>query len=311
MMREIIFKGLRAYQFENDILRVVVIPDLGGKTASIYNKIEGFELLFQNKDSSYKCPEINSNFAEYDASGFDDAFPNIHAEKLFYDGKTINYPDHGEVWGTPMNTQSLTDNSLSLTCKGTALPYKYIKEITLNGSHVCYKYNIRNIGKYSYPCFWTLHCLVNCEDDMEIIFPSEVKRIINVQNSLNLGKTGDYHSYPIAENGYKLNRVRPQMENISEKYYVADKIQVGECGIIYPSRNVIYKLKYNAKDLPYLGFWVTSGGFRGDYNCAIEPSNGFYDSISIAKNNNALPFLKPGEEMNFKINICLESISKK
>lgn len=307
-MKQILFKNLKAFELENDSLRVVVIPELGGKTVSIFHKEKGFELLFQNKKDVYRIPKSDSNFAEYDASGFDDAFPNIDSEKFVYAGKTIKYPDHGEIWTTPMEVEISTANGLSMICDGTVLPYNYKKQIYIDGNDICYKYNITNIGKYSYPCFWTLHCLVNCEDDIKIVLPSEVKKIINVQKSKNLGEIGCFHSYPISQNGFELDRVRPKSEGTSEKYYAVGKILEGECGIIYPSKSLMYILKFDANDLPYLGFWVTSGGFRGDYNCAIEPSNGYYDSISIAEKNHALPILKPGEGMKFEIRISLENL---
>ena len=62
-------------------------------------------------------------------------------------------------------------------------------------------------------------------------------------------------------------------------------------------------LEYDAEKLPYLGVWITAGGFQGDYNCALEPTNGFYDSISKAAGNGKLPVLGAGESMEFDLHI--------
>ncbi len=56
-----------------------------------------------------------------------------------------------------------------------------------------------------------------------------------------------------------------------------------------------YKLGWDKDKLPYLGFWITDGGFRGDYNCALEPSTGYYDSIDIATKNGKVSYLLPNE----------------
>jgi hypothetical protein len=54
-----------------------------------------------------------------------------------------------------------------------------------------------------------------------------------------------------------------------------------------------------------LGIWVTEGGFRGDYNCALEPTNGYYDNIDTARKEGRLFKLKPKERLNFIIEIAL------
>jgi hypothetical protein len=63
---------------------------------------------------------------------------------------------------------------------------------------------------------------------------------------------------------------------------------------------------YDANKLPYLGFWRTLGGFRGDYNCALEPSNGFYDSIAKAQENKTCPILESGEVFSFQLHMQLK-----
>ena len=69
-------------------------------------------------------------------------------------------------------------------------------------------------------------------------------------------------------------------------------------------------LHYDVKKLPYLGVWITAGGFEGDYNCALEPSNGFYDGIGRAEKNCRLPVLKAGEAMDFELVVSLSVKSK-
>jgi hypothetical protein len=63
---------------------------------------------------------------------------------------------------------------------------------------------------------------------------------------------------------------------------------------------------YDANKLPYLGFWRTLGGFRGDCNCALEPSNGFYDSIAKAQKNKACPILESGKAFSFQLHMQLK-----
>ena len=64
-------------------------------------------------------------------------------------------------------------------------------------------------------------------------------------------------------------------------------------------------MSYDAGILPYFGVWITAGGFQGDYNCALEPSSGFYDGIGNARRLGKLPVLGAGEGMEFAISVAL------
>ncbi len=166
-----------------------------------------------------------------------------------------------------------------------------------------------NTSKENLPCIWAAHYLVNCHKDMELILPKGTDLVMNVTKSKYLGEIGNFHPYPKTidyyGNEYRLDRVFPHDANKYEKYYVYNTISEGKCGIYYPHKNVTYLLHFDKEKLPYIGFWVTEGGFRGDYNCAIEPSNGFFDSIDRARLEGKLYELKAGESLNFTISIEL------
>lgn len=309
MIEKLIFKGTEAIKFENDILRVLVLPTIGGKIASIYHKNKDFELLFQNKEDTYIKAKIYDDFSKFDASGFDDAFPTINKCVVRYDNKDVLYPDHGEVWSASFNYKVVRD-ALKLWFDSAILPYRYEKNISVDGEKLNIHYNIKNNGREAFPCIWAMHCLINCEEDMEVNFPDGTQNVVNVQKSKRLGAVDTVHSYPVTKdiNGeeYRLDRVLPLSSNNTEKYYVNGKVINGYCNVYYPSKNVKFLVEFDNEKLPYLGFWVTEGGFRGDYNCAFEPTNGFYDSIDIAKNKNRLFYLEGGKELDFYIKISLK-----
>lgn len=299
------FKNMKDIILENDLARCVILPELGGKIASFYLKEQDFELFFQNKEEMYKLPKIDDDFAEFDASGFDDAFPNINAEYVDLYGKSVLYPDHGEIWSACFDFKGNKD-SIDLYYESERLPYSYHKNVRLEDNRLILSYKITNTDDdISFPYIWTMHGLTNCEENMEIIFPEGTKEVLNAQDSKYLGKIGTVHSFPatraLDNTVFYLNEILPHRSNNTNKYYINGPVSSGECGIYYPSKQVQFKLTYDKKALPYLGFWVTEGGFRGDYNCALEPSNGYYDSISIAKSNGCLKVLAPREEIEFSV----------
>jgi len=309
MIKEMLFKGSSAVKLENELLSVIVLPSIGGKVASIYKKDKNFELLFQNKEDHYTKPSLYKAFEEYDAAGFDDAFPTIDSCIVSYNNKEILYPDHGEIWSGEFQYK-MEGELLYLEYHSQILDYEYTKTLSLEGENLVCRYSILNTGNDSFPFIWAFHCLVKCEEDMELFFPRGTEKVITVQNSNMLGAVGTIHTYPITRNlqgeAYSLNRVLPASFQNTEKYYVSGMVQEGSCGIYYPNQDVRYTLYFDKKKLPYLGFWVTEGGFRGDYNCDLEPTNGYYDDIHIAAKNQSLCFLEPAQPFVFEIRIELK-----
>lgn len=303
------FKGCNAIQMDNDELKIVILPSIGGKIASIYKKDKDFELLFQNKAEEYKKPRIYEDFAIYDASGFDDAFPIIDECTVRCGEMNVMFPDHGEIWSSDFE-YTIAEERVVLRYISKILPYSYEKTIYLKSNFVVIEYSITNNGEYALPCIWAMHCLMNCEEDMEIIFPHGTSEITNVLKSNYLGEVGQSHTYPVTKdikgNDYYLNRIFKKSSMKMEKYYVKGKVKHGYCGVVYPSRDISVNIHFDKNKLPFLGFWITEGGFRGDYNCALEPTNGYYDNIETAERENSLFILKEDEQLNFDIKLELK-----
>ena len=292
---------------ENAFLHAVIMPSHGGKIASLRYKQNQFELLFQNPKSRFSHAPLYADFSEFEACGFDDAFPCIDEEELDIGGQKVRYPDHGEIW-TAAFDYFLKDEKLFLSYQSRILNYEYRKTVYLNSNSLVCEYQIQNTGDVSFPCIWTAHCLVRYEPDMVFIHPPGTSTIEIISDSLQPDTAGKKYQLPydaVETPVIDCSRLIRTEKTYTRKYYIADKITEGYCGYEYPSQNMRAELFFDPTALPYLGLWITSGGFRGDYNCAFEPSSGYYDKIAIAKNNKRLDHLEPGEIKKIALSVKL------
>lgn len=302
---ETTWKNLTGVLIENEKLRVIVLPQLGGKIASLYDKSKEFEVAAQPEKKFYALPKAGDDFSSYDASGLDDAFPNIDSGILEENGKIWNYPDHGEIWNSSF-AWVIEDQELLLNFKSMQFPYSYEKRICLEGGSVVLKYKICNTGDVPFPCIWTFHGLVRYEEDMQLLYPEQVTRFENVLESQEVGAVGEHILRKNAH--YDFSAVPDKKTKTMVKYYADQKLTEGRCGYRYPKQGVECFLEYDSGKLPYLGVWITAGGYRGDYNCALEPSNGYYDSIKKAEENQALYILQPKGRLEFELRIRLNEV---
>lgn len=302
------WKNLEGLQMENAFLRVVILPRLGGKLASVCYKDKSFELAAQSGASDYALPEIDADFSQYDASGIDDAFPNIVKAKVRRQNRELCYPDHGEIWSSPLKSR-IAKEAVYLTYSSSRFQYQYEKCISLKENMVCIQYEIKNLSDDPFPCLWAFHGLVRYEEDMELLYSKDVESFENVLLSPKLGEAGRH--VPLDNQEYDFSRVPVKASGTMVKYYADKKLTHGFCGYRYPGQGMECLLTYSARKLPYLGVWITAGGFRGDYNCAMEPATGYYDDIRIAEKNESLYWLKKEKPLRFTLTMTIRELENK
>ena len=304
------WKGEQAVLLSTDTASAVILPKRGGKVASFFYKKKNFEFLFQNPKSGYSNASIGDSFEAFEACGFDDAFPTIIEETVMIDGNPLHYPDHGEIWSAPFDL-TIHEEKAVLNYQSRLLGYTYQKQFQLSDQTLYGFWRIENRSDIAFPYLWAFHCLSVYRKNMRILFPKGTEKIMNGLQSQRLGNPGMIYSFPQDTPlgvRYDFTRV-PQPDNDTfEKYFVWGNVRDGRIGYRFPDEQTMVQIQYDPQIFPYLGFWVTAGGFRGDYNCALEPMTSFYDSIANSEKSATVRFLNPGESVNFEISITFLDI---
>ncbi len=275
---------------ENDSLIVRILPGRGGKMASLKDRQTGFDVLYRPQ-GGYPPLEPGMPFDRGDASGFDDVFPSMGES---YRGAAwdvpLDLPDHGEVWTSPMDVKSVSRCAAEMHFTGRMLPYAYTKSILLEGRTVHIRIRIRNTGRKDLPLLWVCHCLMRLEEDTVLEFPPGAAQRLYVPGCSDAGPAV------------------PPPEGHTMKFYFADPVREGICAACYPGHGMRAEMRFDAARLPWLGFWITTGGWRGEKNFAFEPATAFYDTWTCAEKYGRLPRLMPGEEAEMRLSLSLSPI---
>lgn len=307
-MTEITHKGIKGLVLENDLYKVIILPELGAKIASFYDKKRSFELMYQPLTDTYTLPKACGNFDDYDMSGFDDCWPNIDISEGVYGDTPFTYPDHGDTWFAAFD-YTWNDQVLTLTANGISLPYTFEKKFSLSDNGLTVSYSITNNGEHSIESFYTAHGLMNCEEDMTFMFPEGTDEVMNVvtEGSKTLGANRSIHPYPVAKdltgNDYRLDKTIGPVGKC-EKYYATSPVSQGKCGTHYPSINAYFIMTYDNEVLPYFGLWINERNPE-THNYALEPSSGYYDNMDFAKENGKFDVLKAGDTMRFDLHLAI------
>ena len=283
------FKGLPAIELSNDLISLTFLPDYACKMVSFIKKDTGREFLFQAKESTLTPPVYGAAFSAYDSSGFDEVFPSIDAcpyPSGTYQGTPI--PDHGEVWALKWeHFIHPTGNGITAWVQSPKLPYKLTRELTLHKNEVRIHYTLENLSEEPFEFIWTPHCLLSCSTATVLLTPENLTEVMSVEHSTkNLGPWGTRHHYPMTFNTQgetiDLSATQPVTDNSCEKFYFTAPNTRGWCGVCHTDNGDTLTYFYDADKVPYLGVWKTQGGYRGDYNIALEPCTGVYDDLYVA-----------------------------
>lgn len=288
--------NMEAIALENDKIILKALPQLGFKICSIVDKKSNFEFLFQPTKKEYKLPEYGADFSAYDTSGIDDATPSIDPCDYMNSGNILK--DHGDVWSLAWNVKKIEDKnykdgSIEGKVELPSLPLLLTRRISLDGNEIILDYKMENLSDDEIFYTWTFHGLNYYNEDTELEFPRNLQNYINVQND------------EIWESHTKLSSFK---DNWTFKYYFTDSIKEGWASIKYNKEGLKYTITFDPDKIPYLGVWLTTGGFKGEKNVAIEPSNGFYDTLERARKNKKIPCLKAKEVDTWTVKLKIEEI---
>ncbi len=286
---------------ENELLSVRILPERGGKIASICSKRERFELLYQPRQG-YPPLRAGMPFSAGDASGFDDVFPSMgEAYRGALAEQPLTLPDHGDIWTTAMAVESASRHAATLFAPGTALPYEYRKQIRLEGSTLSLRVHIRNTGHRPLPLVWVCHCLMRLEEDTWFEFPQGCRRIVCLPGCTWPSPAA--LDADIDDPAHRFHHAPP--EGRMMKFYFRDPVPGGQCAAHYPAGGMRADMRFDTAGLPWLGFWITTGGYRGEKNFAFEPASAWYDTWAEAERQRRLPLIPPGEEARIDLSLSL------
>jgi len=313
-------EGFTHITMDNGVIRLVVLPELGGKITSLVRLASGREFLLSlpGENRAFRRPHYGATFVDYNNVGFDECIPTI-AECRYPEGEHqgAQLPDHGDAWSLPWQYDTLNEQ-LSLCVSGRSLPYSLRKRLTLEGNELTIEYQLQNRSGSAFHYLWSSHPLLRVEPGDRIVLPPESGvMLIDSSQGGRLGRKGESCTWPIARlsNGATDDlSVMKSRGDQSDKLYTP-RLQNGYCGIYYPSTGESIFFRFDVEIVPYVGIWICHGGSGADdpkqpYTVALEPCGGRPDSLAEAVARGECPRLLPHAVNEWSLRVTLQEDSE-
>lgn len=299
--------ALREEIFENEWLRLKVVPTLGGKITELLNKQTGTQFLRPGSQPLHTLerPEYGEVFLPPYAFGFDECFPSVAPDRNQKNGAVPEIPDHGELWTRPWKLERQFDK-LVLTIGGERLDYSFRKEITLYKNRVEFGYRLENTGDETFDYMWSAHPLLNVEAGDEILLPAGTQNVrVHSATDVQLGDVATA-PWPALMEGYGgADKVKEKSAGFAAKLFV-EHPEKGKAALYRRHKDESLVVEFDTESIPYLGLWLCYGGWPedkkpADYSIAFEPTTAATDVLSEARQKNQSVYLKPGDVKTWKI----------
>ncbi|WP_375385757.1 hypothetical protein [uncultured Microbacterium sp.] len=251
-------------------LTAVVCAERGAKIVSLRDD-SGTEWLAQGDGKDVSRPDVA--FVDAEMAGWDECVPSIVACSV--DGRDV--PDHGDLWNTPFTHEG--DNTL--VAIGRSLRYRFSRSIHPTSTGLLLSYTALALDG-PVPLLWAAHPQFAAPPGTRVELPPHVRTVVNVQDP-GLGVVA------LTPEQGSIDTVPPRG---SRKWYVEPTEPVFAARLV---RRYGAGLEMSwSRQCPYLGVWFDNRAFSREPVIAVEPSTGYFDSLSTAVQNARVTMLTPG-----------------
>lgn len=256
--------------------RVEIVPDLGGKIVSMYDKAAGKEWLVDSGSRPLKRVPYGSSFVQADMSGWDECFPTVDACR--YPGaEHLALPDHGELWSVPW-TWAAEGGEIRMRAQGTVWPYTFSRTLRwLDEAALRLSYRVDNHADEPLKFVWVAHPQFAIDEPTGIEAPPAMDRWLCV---FGTGAFAQGREYAWRETG--MDALANAVTGHARKFYHCGPVPQGRVSLAGLASGARLTCSFPKEAVPWLGIWIDEGLFNDRPVCALEPAVGYCDRPDLA-----------------------------
>lgn len=264
---------------ENDMLRIVCLPEFGGRISELTDLRTGRNWIVPGETKgSHRDDAV---FGVEQAVGWDECFPSVAACDI--DAGIWSGPlrDHGALWGRAATVQS---HAVGLLTKWQGTGYELSRDIRLDGEELHLSYCLRNNSNLVMPFLWSQHLLLSVTEEDQLRLPS----LDHLQTAF-LSHHGKVHETvsirfpnPDVDGLPDLGHGHPVSEEFAAKLFAA--VPDNFVATI-KARDGEFSITWGSGSIGYLGLWLDYGGWPEDEpvrQVCIAPTTAPTESLADA-----------------------------
>lgn len=290
---------------ESEALRVLVIPELGGRIWELEDRARRRQWIWHRFGA---IPEAAAEGAAYDdvwAGGWEELFPN-DAPGTF-EGRLL--PDHGEWWSARWNVHEVTGDRVCLGATLAAIRARCTKEIRIDESTLVVLYRIESHESEPFHFLFKQHLPVALTPQCRLMLPGGRAEPVDPSFGTMVGAGGsfDWPRARVADAAVDMSRVPAAESREREFLYVRD-LPEPWCGVDDPGSGASLRMRFDPAQLPYTWLFLTYGGWRDCYTAVLEPCSNLPKDLSEAVRLRQSARLEPGGIFMTQVSVAVSPL---
>lgn len=271
---------------ENDILRALVAPGIGGRVVSLLHRSSGREFLWRNPKLELAACPPGSEYDPHFAGGIDELLPCDIPETIC----GIDCPDHGELWTLPL-TAAVAGDRLVLGGRLPLFGLSYHREMRLEENRLVCDYRIMNDTDAERIFLWKLHGALAVRPGDRVTCAAQTARVADPEWSRRAST--EPFAWPVAD-GHDLS-VIPEPDGSTDFCYLYD-LSRGSMGMQAIDGATI-ECVFDPGIFPCCWYFASHGGMDGAVTAVLEPCTTMPVSVNEAASAGFCSRLAPGEQI--------------
>ena len=294
------YRSLRAVVVSNDELRVVVLPELGGKIWQLTDVRTSRDLLWHNPRVKPRNVPFGAVYDDVFFGGWDELFPNDMPEEI--NGEA--YPDHGELWSSPwewsIGRHTADEVAVILSCRTPISGCRVTKRVLLRSGRaaveVCSR--LTNESRTALPYLWKQHVAVPLGQSARLDLPATTVLMDGFGRPRGRPPQDQYRWPEFVDAEGRSHDMRQTLppESQAAEFQYATELEAGWCAVTYGD-GIGLGLAFDPAVFTSCWTFASYGGWRGHEVLIMEPCTGYPVSLAEGLAAGTHRTLQPGQTL--------------
>lgn len=298
------YRGLTVVALANDELRVLVLPELGGKIWQLTGVRASRDFLWHNPRIKPRSIPFGAAYDDVFFGGWDELFPNDMPEEIHGEP----YPDHGELWNSPwdwhIDQPAADEASVVLTCRTPISGCLVTKRVTLRSGQprVEVRSRLTSESRTALPYLWKQHVAVPLGQPARLDLPAGTVVMDAFGRPRGQAPQGRYRWPELVDvHGTAHDmRLTPAPESQLAEFQYATELEAGWCAVTYADGSGL-GLAFDHEVFSSCWTFASYGGWRSQEVLILEPCTGYPVGLAEGIAAGTHRILQPGQTVETSV----------